>query len=203
MHQIKEIGTRTFLTFFNVFQIVGWTLTLIQVLLYLKEGRFKMEGLDDFEVCLLTARITQIMQIGEIIFPLLKLSPGSPFMSFIQIASRIIIVFAFLDKTTSPFIAGLILIPWSLADSVRAAFYIFKNNKILLHLRYNLFIVLYPLGVMGEILAIEDKIHYWRNYYFWLRTYQIATVCGLAFLYMYLLKARAKVYKRENKSHPN
>lgn len=42
------------------------------------------------------------------------------------------------------------MIPWSLADGTRYAYYIY-HNKIIAALRFNLFIVLYVVGVfLGE-----------------------------------------------------
>jgi very-long-chain (3R)-3-hydroxyacyl-CoA dehydratase len=45
-------------------------------------------------------------------------------------------------------------IPWCIAEFVRYPFYQFKGLQAYLgHLRYNLFIVLYPVGVTGELLC--------------------------------------------------
>lgn len=41
----------------------------------------------------------------------------------------------------------LVMIPWLLADTSRYAFYLIKNSSLVGALRYNLFIVLYPLGI--------------------------------------------------------
>ena len=49
----------------------------------------------------------------------------------------------------------LAAIPWCIAESVRYPYYQFPSLKysVVGHLRYNLFIVLYPCGVTGELLC--------------------------------------------------
>ena len=45
-------------------------------------------------------------------------------------------------------------IPWCLTETVRFTYYQFKSLQPYLgHLRYNLFIVLYPVGVGGELIC--------------------------------------------------
>ena len=45
-------------------------------------------------------------------------------------------------------------IPWCLTEAIRFPFYEFQMLRPYLgHLRYNLFIVLYPVGVTGELLC--------------------------------------------------
>jgi very-long-chain (3R)-3-hydroxyacyl-CoA dehydratase len=46
---------------------------------------------------------------------------------------------------------------WSIADIVRNVYYINKSDTAAF-LRYNLFIVLYPIGVYGEMRVINDYI---------------------------------------------
>lgn len=52
---------------------------------------------------------------------------------------------------------------WSIVEVPRYLFYLFKllemdMPKALLFLRYNLFYVLYPLGMLGEVLAIWNAL---------------------------------------------
>lgn len=46
---------------------------------------------------------------------------------------------------------------WCIADLTRYAHYLIKNNFTTM-CRYNLFLVLYPAGVYGEMLVINDYI---------------------------------------------
>ena len=51
----------------------------------------------------------------------------------------------------------LMVLMWSFADTNRYLYYIFKNETSAM-LRYNLFIILYPIGVVGEMFVINDYI---------------------------------------------
>ena len=73
-------------------------------------------------------------------------------------------------------------------------------------MRYNLFIVLYPVGVTGEMLVINNFIK--RNvewltvdYINMIRVVQLGIIIGMIFLYFYMLSSRSKYYsslKKEN-----
>ena len=54
------------------------------------------------------------------------------------------------------FMAGIC---WCIAETTRYPFYQFKSlQPILGHLRYNLFIVCYPIGVTGELLCFYGAL---------------------------------------------
>lgn len=49
------------------------------------------------------------------------------------------------------------VIPWCIAECVRYPFYEFKSLQPYIgHLRYNVFIPLYPIGVSGELLCFYN-----------------------------------------------
>jgi very-long-chain (3R)-3-hydroxyacyl-CoA dehydratase len=114
----------------------------------------------------------------------------------------------------------MVALPWAITECVRYPFYQFKGlQEYLGHLRYNLFIVLYPIGVTGELLccyrlyqislplARKDKPY----------TFDMPNMCNFAFdfetvvmyilpvvylfgfppLYMYMLSQRKKFYATE------
>lgn len=50
-----------------------------------------------------------------------------------------------------------VIIPWCIAEIIRFSYYQFGDNKILKFLRYNAFLVLYPVGIFGELRCVN----YW------------------------------------------
>ena len=54
---------------------------------------------------------------------------------------------------------------WAITEVVRYSFYTFKDSEILKILRYNLFLILYPLGVSGELLTILHSCQHIANDY--------------------------------------
>ena len=187
---------------FNLFQFFGWLLCLN---LFVLHTFLKFIARKDDEstsnilsMCVMVLKITQTMQIFEVVLAALKLGGSSVGTSFVQILSRLIVIYIFLYKETPLLNLGLFLIPWCIADSTRAIFYVQKDSKLIGILRYNLFIILYPLGVAGEVLLMEKSLteNKLLSYYNLIRLYQLATLVGLVFLYTYLLQQRKKFYKK-------
>ena len=57
----------------------------------------------------------------------------------------------------------LVTIPWALSDIIRYTYYIqklFKKNfYIIEYIRYTAFIILYPIGYLGEIINTLRRIN--------------------------------------------
>ena len=56
-----------------------------------------------------------------------------------------------------------VLVCWSVTEVVRYSFYTLKDAEILKHLRYNLFLVLYPFGVSFELISVTQSCFYVAN----------------------------------------
>ena len=109
---------------------------------------------------------------------------------------------------------------WSIIEIVRYSYYIlslfqkdFSNFNIpylLIWCRYSFFVVLYPIGVSGEIITIWNakkdfcKYTLWKNSNFKITLADlvypayILYIPSLIFLYGYLFKQRKKVLNRLN-----
>ena len=105
----------------------------------------------------------QYLQGMDVIFSLLSLTNNSVFAVFPQIASRCIVV-----KAIFPYVPKghwaitLTVAMWCSIELIRYPFYTIKSVKMLQngflsslfgHLRYNAFIIVYPLGVTGELAS--------------------------------------------------
>jgi hypothetical protein len=98
----------------------------------------------------------------------------------------------------------VVAITWSLADINRYLYYLFKDNPLTGMLRYNSFILLYPFGVFGEIMVINDFIKRHAEVLLdWqinaIRVSQGLIVLGMVFLYVYMLKMRKRYYSNQKK----
>ena len=92
---------------------------------------------------------------------------------------------------------------WAIADCNRYIYYAFKND-LTAGLRYNLFIILYPAGVTGEMFVINDYIK--RNadwlelqHINFIRFVQGSIIVGMLMLYVYMLSSRSKYYRNLRK----
>jgi len=78
-----------------------------------------------------------------------------------QVASRVFLVWGVLfsvPETQSSNGYPMLLLAWTITEIIRYSYYVLNIGKIpaypLLWLRYTLFIILYPIGVSGELMCI-------------------------------------------------
>lgn len=63
------------------------------------------------------------------------------------------------------------------------------------HFRYNAFLINYPLGITGELLLIQQKIHNNPEQFYILRFLQVGLLMGFSYLFIYMVNSRRKVFK--------
>jgi very-long-chain (3R)-3-hydroxyacyl-CoA dehydratase len=142
----------------------------------------------------------QLFQISDIILILIGLSKGSVFGAFMQILGRNVVSLLFISAESDRLRFATVAIIWAMADVNRYLYYLFKKNPITGFLRYNSFILLYPLGVYGEMLIINDYIKrnaagLSDNEINVIRLVQVLIIGGMVYLYSYMLSSRKKYYK--------
>lgn len=131
-----------YLIFYNLLQFCGWSAVLFT-------GRLDL------------LMWFQTIQLLEVVHCLVGFVKSSAIQTFMQILSRIIIVWVALvpfPETRLTLGFYLILWAWPLAETTRYIYYALNLLKLNLYivtwLRYTLFIGLYPLGVSGELLIL-------------------------------------------------
>ncbi len=178
-------------TIHNFTQILIWGFVFYKTTSTLLTNGFSKIG--DVEETLTFLRLAQTLQLFDILFNLLKITSGSLLGSIAQVIARLIVTWFIIDDTIPFKILATVLIPWSLSDIIRYSFYM-SHNTITGLLRYNLFLVLYPVGVLGEVLSIEEKIKTCGQS---LRLLQFMIVFGLIFLYQMMLNNRKRFYHKK------
>ena len=199
-----------YLILYNFLQLCGWTYFFIKVtknLLYSKSLPLIYSE---------THIILEYCQYGamlEIIHSLIGIVKSSIFATSIQIIGRSIIVLI-LQYFPSAISKGYLFIyfAWSIIEIVRYTYYIMsliqkENPKFnipyfLLWCRYSFFVVLYPIGVSGEMITVWNarkdfskyKIIKDYNYTYADIVYPIWVlyIPALIYLYGYLFKQRKK-----------
>lgn len=72
-----------------------------------------------------------------------------------QLGGRILVALIFMyDGVCFSSLANA-LVAWSLAEIIRFSYYLFKNVSLFKVLRYNAFMILYPVGILGELRVIN------------------------------------------------
>jgi len=129
------------------------------------------------------------------------------FTTALQISSRVFVLFWLnvIPETYQIKIYGIsgitiVSVAWSITEMVRYSYYatsLFnKEIKGLTFLRYTLFIVLYPIGILGEGMILFSVLK-WNNYDFSIVNFVVAAVMlsYLPFfpkLYIYMWQQRKK-----------
>jgi len=206
-----------YLLCYNLFMSIGWSFYFFTFLSNFMETN-KINKIYKYSHYYL--EIIQYGSILEIIHSILKLTPSPFFSTFLQIFSRVGIVYILQHFNYSRSIGYILLsFAWSITEIIRYPYYLLnilkkeykKENLIpywLTWCRYSFFILLYPLGVTGEILTVYySKKNLKKIKFFGTRMENITYIIyiiyipGIIFLYSYMLKQRNKVLvnKKEKK----
>lgn len=106
--------------------------------------------------------LAQYSQSFDVLMSILKITNNNPFTVFTQILSRLVVLYMVMPFVEEGhFCITLTAYAWAVTEVVRYTFYSLKllemgtpgsiSNFVVGGLRYNLFIILYPLGVTGEL----------------------------------------------------
>ena len=207
-----------YLILYNFLQLCGWSCFFFRVTNYLINSKSLQEIYSNSHL------ILECCQYGaflEIIHSIIGIVKSSIFATSIQIIGRIIIV-VILQFFQSAVSQGYFLIyfAWSIVEIVRYTYYImnllqkdfFKFNipYILIWCRYSFFVVLYPIGVSGEMITVWNAKKDFNKYILYqtdkysftaadlIYPIWIFYIPALIYLYGYLFKQRRKVLNRLN-----
>jgi very-long-chain (3R)-3-hydroxyacyl-CoA dehydratase len=107
----------------------------------------------------------QMLSFVEVIHALLGLVRGSPVAALLQWTGRANVLYAVvlaIPEIKASIPAGAMLMAWALSEIIRYPWYAAQLKGTcpfwLTWLRYTMFIPLYPIGVLGEILSIYNAL---------------------------------------------
>ncbi|XP_053601476.1 very-long-chain (3R)-3-hydroxyacyl-CoA dehydratase 2 [Plodia interpunctella] len=159
--ELSGLG-KLYLIAYNGIQTIGWTyLLLISAIHFLDRGT-----LDTFWPQIKnTVIIFQNAAVLEILHAAIGLVPSGVFLVLVQVYSRVFVVCGILmsvyGSTVSPGLP-LCILAWSVTEIIRYGYYtlnlIGAVPQILLFLRYSTFIILYPIGITGELLCMYHSL---------------------------------------------
>lgn len=147
---------KKYLIVYNLALACGWSVLLALYII----NNYQLNP-----VTLILLNICQFAAVLEIIHAILKIVSSPVSTTIKQLGSRffVVVLIDFLKSDQYVTVAGitglhLIMFAWSITEIVRYSFYfsalIEREVKLLVFLRYTLFLVLYPMGVTGELLII-------------------------------------------------
>ena len=131
----------------NLINFAGWTFLLfhLAITVALDPVGFRTS---DITTDLYILSAIQLFQLLDIALILMGKSKGSLLGAFFQILGRLIVALYFMSPQTERLSFAIAVIMWGIADTNRYLYYLIKT-KITAILRYNCFLVLYPIGVYG------------------------------------------------------
>uniref|UniRef100_A0A3Q3J9Y3 Very-long-chain (3R)-3-hydroxyacyl-CoA dehydratase n=1 Tax=Monopterus albus TaxID=43700 RepID=A0A3Q3J9Y3_MONAL len=153
-----------YLFMYNLVQFLGfsWIFVIMTVRLWiLGQDSFY----DTFQTTADIMYFCQMMAVLEVINPLLGLVKTGFFPAMIQVAGRntiLFVIFGSLEEMQNKPVVFFVFFLWSTIDIFRYPFYMLAcigmEWKLLTWLRYNLWIPLYPLGVVAEAVAVIQSL---------------------------------------------
>ena len=177
---------------YTISQLLGWSYVLYETIKY----TVNYHDSKSLNKALLALKIFQLTQFLDVLFAKIKLTKANFTASLIQVTARNLSAFWFYHEHTPRNIILMTLFAWCIAEIVRSLYYLLKDYYFIQFLRYNLFIILYPIGITGEILASE---FYRANNPEWtipMRLGQIVFIVGFLYLYKYLFHQRREFYQK-------
>ena len=156
---------KTWLISFNAITLLAWVLFVV----YTGVHGFRFDGQS-----IIMLAFAQGLAIFEVTNSIFKLAGANWVFTALQVGSRclVVIVLWLLPRDLVADLgvySGFFLVSmtWGITEIIRAAFYLSelfeKRIPGLLWMRYTFFIVLYPIGVLGEFMVMFSFIE-WREF---------------------------------------
>lgn len=208
----KKASVLSYLPLYNLASTIGWGYLLYLVIFYypnVGQPAFFLET-KDLVTCI---QCFALIEVFNSLFGIVR----APLVTTVaQVASRLLVVigiFQYLPgaRNAHKFYYVTLLSAWSVTEIVRYSFYFFnlvsEAPYVLVLLRYNLFWVLYPVGVGSELMIIYSALplaasQYSTLYKWTLIIGMLAYIPGFPVLFSHLVAQRKKVMKslRQNGS---
>lgn len=152
-----------------------------------------LRGADPFRFLDLWARVVQTAMVLDILHCAAGLTGGWVVTTALQIASRLLLVWAVTPDVSGPTPAHLAMyLAWGAAECIRFLYYI-SRGKAIRWLRFSAFLVLYPLGVFGgELPLLWVRGQVGDTLGLACRLSMLAYVPGFPVLFAHMLKQRRK-----------
>ncbi|KAK3598623.1 hypothetical protein CHS0354_037573 [Potamilus streckersoni] len=157
-----------YLIAYNVAQVIGWSAILFASISELITYRSYSNLYQSIAPMLY---IFQTAAVLEILHSVTGIVRSNPVLTAFQVYSRVFVLWAVLYSVPvvhNAISVVLLVLAWSITEVIRYAFYVFslvgEVPYVLQWCRYSFFIILYPVGVTGELLSILNGLPYVRSY---------------------------------------
>jgi len=156
-----------YLLFYNGLQLAGWTyIGLISLQYYMQ----KQSYIGLYQRTEWAVKVFQTAAVFEIVHNMIGIVKGNFIITGAQVFSRVMLVWGVLHSVPQvQNIVGfpMLLAAWVITEIIRYAYYslniMLSVPYVLQWCRYSLFIVLYPIGITGELLCLYNALPYYKS----------------------------------------
>jgi len=159
-----------YLVLYNLASTAAWSFLLFELVKFQSSGAPQTEIYKTLNVPLKIAQSTAVLEVLHAVFKIVR---SNPLNTFLQVLSRVTVLYCLLDMfeeavvpiTIGEFVVphvSLMLFAWCFAEIPRYLFLAVNSigtpPYILTFIRYSGFLILYPLGVFGELCVFYQAI---------------------------------------------
>jgi very-long-chain (3R)-3-hydroxyacyl-CoA dehydratase len=181
-------------TFSSIYLVLYNTISIL-ILLYSTANAILFQ-LTYSSTYILKCALSQTFFLFEILNIVLRMSRSTIFPTIVQLFSRLYIIWVivYLHDIKNVYLTSLLIV-WNLSDLIRYFFYLFRWG-VFRRLRYNAFLLLYPIGIFLEIYLTNIVYLKYQNWLSWVFGGSILMYLPLfPYLYYHMIKQR----RRSNK----
>ncbi|XP_070534942.1 very-long-chain (3R)-3-hydroxyacyl-CoA dehydratase 2-like [Ptychodera flava] len=211
--QVSPAAT-AYLVLYNVVLCAGWTSIGVIMVKHFIETKSHDGMYEAFEIPL---KVFQTAAVFEIIHAAIGIVPSSVMLTAFQVFSRVFLLWGIVHsvpQVQDKIGVTIFMLAWTPTEIIRYAFYTFGLMNRLPYLitwcRYTLFIVLYPMGVTGELLSFYASISYLKesemfsitlpndynvsfNYFYFVVVVMVLYIPIFPRLYSHMIRQRKKI----------
>lgn len=213
---------KVYLILYNVVMAAGWAYLAYQMVITSGDP-LNLNG-TLYPKIQLVLKIFQTGAILEVVHASIGLVKSNPVLTAFQVYSRVFVLWGIMNvfnAAQTGFGLPLSLMAWIPTEIVRYSFYAANildvNVSIIVWLRYSMFIILYPIGITGELLcmysslpkilssstfsvAMPNYLNATFSFYYFVIITMFLYIPVFPQLYGHMLKQRKKVIGGENTS---
>jgi len=156
-----------YLVLYNVVMFLGWSGLLAALVAHITIKETHVGVYDKINILLY---IFQTGAVLEIVHAAVGLVRSNVLLTGFQVFSRVFLVWGIaysVPEIQNTIAVPLFLVAWCITEVIRYAYYAFgllgSTPEIITWCRYTFFIILYPVGVTGELLAIYWSLPYLKK----------------------------------------
>ncbi|KAI0232886.1 Very-long-chain (3R)-3-hydroxyacyl-CoA dehydratase 2 [Lamellibrachia satsuma] len=205
--------TTAYLILYNFIQCLGWTSVALNIVLHFIVEESHRGVYTSVATKLNIFQLAALLEIVHATFGLVK---SNPVLTGVQVISRVMLLLVAHSVKEVQNCVGIpmLLMAWTITEVIRYAFYMFGlvgNMPYLVQwCRYTFFIILYPVGVSGELItiymslpmlqktsmysvAMPNAANFAFNFHYFMIATMISYIPFFPPLYMHMLRQRRKV----------